>query len=59
MLNEQVLKNELIIKIDSSSTTNIDKFINVLNSNKIDVNAIGKDEYLIKLWYKWMWYGTM
>lgn len=49
MLNEQVLKNELIIKIDSPSTTNIDKFINLLNSNKIDVNAIGKDEYLIKL----------
>ncbi|MBS5950134.1 MAG: hypothetical protein KIC47_07410 [Clostridium sp.] len=49
MLNEQVLKKELIIKIDSSSTTNIDKLINVLNSNNIDVNAIGKDEYLIKL----------
>lgn len=49
MLNEQVLKKELIIKIDSSSTINTDKLINILNSNNIDVNAIGKDEYLIKL----------
>ena len=49
MPNKQVLKNELIIKIDSSSATNIDKLISILYSNNIDVNAIGKDEYLIKL----------
>lgn len=49
MIKETVLKNELIIKIDSSSTTNINKLISLLTSNSINVNAIGKDEYVIKL----------
>ncbi|VYU44099.1 hypothetical protein [Clostridium tertium] len=49
MLNETILKDELIIKIDSSSISSIDKFISLLNSNNIDVKAIGRDEYLIRL----------
>jgi hypothetical protein len=49
MSRSEVLKDELIIKIDSSSIISLDKFIELLRSNNLDVKAIGHDEYLIKL----------
>lgn len=49
MSTKELLKDELIIKIDSSSLASIDKFIELLKSNNLDVKAIGRDEYLIKL----------
>ena len=42
-------KHELIINIDSSSLETIDKFIDLLKSNNVEVKAIGRDEYVIKL----------
>ena len=42
-------KDELIINIDSSSLETIDKFIDLLKSNNVEVKAIGRDEYVIKL----------
>lgn len=42
-------KDELIINIDSSSLESIDKFINLLKSNNVEVKALGRDEYVIKL----------
>ena len=42
-------KDELIINVDSSSLENIDKFIDLLKSNNVEVKAIGRDEYVIKL----------
>ncbi|MDU6304747.1 MAG: hypothetical protein E6585_24015 [Serratia marcescens] len=42
-------KDELIINVDSSSLENIDKFIDLLKSNNVEVKAIGRDEYVVKL----------
>ena len=42
-------KDELIINVDSSSLESIDKFIDLLKSNNVEVKALGKDEYVIKL----------
>lgn len=42
-------KDELIINIDSSSLESIDKFIELLKSNNVEVKAIGRDVYVIKL----------
>ena len=42
-------KDELIINVDSSSLENIDKFIDLLKSNNVEVKALGRDEYVIKL----------
>lgn len=49
MSRNEILKDELVIKIDSSSLASIDKFINLLKSTDTEVEVIGKDEYLIKL----------
>ena len=42
-------KDELIINVDYSSLDAIDKLIEVLKSNNIEVNGIDRDKYLIKL----------
>lgn len=42
-------KDELILKVDYSSLESIDKFIDLLKSNNVEVKAIGRDEYVIKL----------
>ena len=42
-------KDELILKVDYSSLKVIDKFIDLLKSNDVEVKAIGRDEYVIKL----------
>ena len=42
-------KDELIINVDSSSLESIDKFIDLLKSNDVEVKSIGRDEYVVKL----------
>lgn len=42
-------KNKLILKVDSSSLESIDKFIDLLRSNNIEVKALGRDEYVVEL----------
>ena len=42
-------KDELILRVDYSSLDTIDKFIDLLKSNNVEVTAIGRDEYVIKL----------
>ncbi len=42
-------KDELILKVDYSSLKVIDKFIDLLKSNNVEVKAIGRDEYVVKL----------
>lgn len=49
MSRNEILKDELVIKIDSSSLASIDRFIELLKSTNTEVEVIGKDEYLIKL----------
>ena len=40
---------ELIINVDSSSLETIDKFIDLLKSNNVEVKVLGRDEYVIKI----------
>lgn len=42
-------KDELILKFDYSSLEAIDKFIDLLKSNDVEVKALGRDEYVVKL----------
>ncbi len=42
-------KYELILKIDFTSLRIIDKFIDLLKSNNVEVNGLGIGEYLIFL----------
>ena len=49
MAEKEVNKNELILKIDFSSLKTVDKFIDLLKSNNIDIKVLGNDEYLIKM----------
>ncbi|MDY3001860.1 MAG: hypothetical protein SOR73_09370 [Romboutsia timonensis] len=42
-------KDELILKVDYSSLDTIDKFIELLKSNDVEIKAIGRDEYVVKL----------
>ena len=42
-------KDELILKVDYSSLESIDKFIDLLKSNNVEVKALGRDEYVVKL----------
>ena len=42
-------KDELILKVDYSSLESIDKFIDLLKSNNVEVKVIGRDEYVVKL----------
>ncbi|MBC5630627.1 hypothetical protein H8S20_17350 [Clostridium sp. NSJ-6] len=47
-INENT-KDELILNVDSSSLEAIDKFIDLLKSNNVEVKALGRDEYVVKL----------
>ena len=47
--NDRFPKDELILKVDYSSLESIDKFIDLLKSNNVEVKALGRDEYVIKL----------
>ena len=42
-------KDELILKVDYSSLESIDKFIDLIKSNNVEVKALGRDEYVVKL----------
>ena len=42
-------KDELILRVDYSSLESIDKFIDLLKSNDVEVKALWRDEYVIKL----------
>lgn len=42
-------KDELILRVDYSSLESIDKFIDLLKSNDVEIKALGRDEYVIKL----------
>lgn len=42
-------KDELILRVDYSSLESIDKFIELLKSNNVEVKALGRDEYGVKL----------
>ena len=52
MSRNEILKDELVVKIDSSSLANIDRFIDLLISTNTEVEVIGQDESLRKrsLW---------
>lgn len=49
MTTKETDKKELILKIDFSSFETVDKFIDLLKANNIDVKGIGRDEYLVKI----------
>ena len=42
-------KDELILMFDYSSLETIDKFIDLLKSNNVEIKALGRYEYVIKL----------
>ena len=42
-------KDELILKVDFASFKSINKFIDLLKSNDVEIKAIGRDEYVVKL----------
>ena len=46
---DRITKDELILNVDSSSLESIDKFIDLLKSNNVEVNGLGIGEYLIFL----------
>ncbi|WP_166484820.1 hypothetical protein [Clostridium cuniculi] len=48
MTTNQINKDDLILKVDFSSLETIDKFIDLLKDNNIEVKTIGRDEFLIK-----------
>ena len=47
-MNENT-KDELILNVDYSSLKSIDKFIDLLKSNNVEVKSIERDEYIVKL----------
>lgn len=49
MITNEINKDELILKMDFSCLETVDKFIDFLKTNNIDVKGIGRDEYLIKI----------
>lgn len=42
-------KDELVLMVDYSSLKVIDTFIDLLKSNNVEVKALGRDEYIVKL----------
>lgn len=48
MTTKESDKKELILKIDFSSFETVEKFIDLLKNNNVEVKGIGRDEYLIK-----------
>ena len=49
MPTKETDKKELILKIDFSSLETVDKFIDLLKDNNVEVKTIGRDEYLIQI----------
>lgn len=49
MTTKESDKKELILKIDFSSFETVDKFIELLKTNNVEVKTIGIDEYLIQI----------
>ncbi|SCJ79067.1 Uncharacterised protein [uncultured Clostridium sp.] len=49
MVTNKINENELILKVDFSSLEAVDKFIDFLKDNNINIKGIGRDEYLIKV----------
>lgn len=49
MTTNEIDKDELILKVDYSSLETIDKFIDLLKSNDVEVKVLGRDEYVIKI----------
>lgn len=49
MATNEINENELILKVDFSSLETVDKFIDFLKDNNIDIKGIGRDEYLVKI----------
>ncbi|MDU2290377.1 MAG: hypothetical protein E7D69_09845 [Clostridium celatum] len=49
MVTNKINENELILKVDFSSLETVDKFIDFLKDNNINIKGIGRDEYLIKV----------
>ncbi|SCJ36597.1 Uncharacterised protein [uncultured Clostridium sp.] len=49
MENNKVTSEDIIIKIDYSSNSTIDRFIDLLKANNIEVKSLSRDEYLIKI----------
>ncbi|CAM2077707.1 MAG: hypothetical protein NSGCLCUN01_01895 [uncultured Clostridium sp.] len=49
MTTKETDKKELILKIDFSSLETVDKFIDLLKTNNVEVKTIGKDEFLIQI----------
>ena len=49
MTTKETDKKEVILKIDFSSFETVDKFIDLLKDNNVEVKGIGRDEYLVKL----------
>ena len=50
MVTNKINENELILKVDFSSLETVEKLIDLLKANNIDVKGIGRDEYLVKIW---------
>lgn len=49
MTTKETDKKELILKIDFSSFEIVEKFIDLLKDNNVEVKTIGRDEYLIQI----------
>lgn len=49
MNTNEINKNELILKLDFSSLETLDKFIDFLRANNINIKDIGTDEYLVSV----------
>lgn len=49
MVTNKINENELILKVDFSSLETVDKFIDLLKNNNVEVKSIGRDEYSIKI----------
>lgn len=49
MNTKEINKDELILKVDFSSFETVEKFIDLLKDNNIDIKCIGRDEYLVKV----------
>lgn len=49
MENNKVTSEDIIIKIDYYSNSTIDRFIDLLKANNIEVKSLSRDEYLIKI----------
>ena len=49
VIKNETNKKELLLKIDFSSFETVDKFIDLLKDNNIEIKEIGKDEYLVQI----------